>query len=124
MQSNQDSLRAKLAEFAATEERRHVPEECFRSGDIWKATIGDRDKIFVPAELRGEAIRGFHDDPMVGHPGRKKTTELVRRKYWWPSMYPDIAAYVRRCDACQRTKSLRTTWRKALVPHDMPEAPW
>ena len=77
VRSNQDSLRMKLEEFAATEERRHVPEECFRSRDIWKATIGDRDKIFIPAELRGEVIRGFHDDPMVGHPGRKKTTELV-----------------------------------------------
>ena len=61
---------------------------------------------------------------MAGHLGRKKTTELMQRKYWWPSIYSDITAYIQGCDTCQCTKALRTAHKKSLVPHDVPEVPW
>src|SRR5436309_15258092 len=48
-----------------------------------------------------------HDDPYGGHFGVARTTELIRRKYYWPSVHRDIKKYVSTCDVCQRTKAPR-----------------
>ncbi len=38
----------------------------------------------------------------LAHFGLKTTREMVQAAHWWPTMYLDIAAYVKACDACQR----------------------
>ncbi len=53
--------------------------------------------------IRGEIIAQFHDHVTAGHPGIKKTKELVLREYWWPKMKKTIKAYVKGCEVCQRT---------------------
>lgn len=49
-------------------------------------------------------IASHHDSITAGHPGRAKTQELVQCSYWWPSIRPNIQAYVKGCAVCQRTK--------------------
>ena len=61
-----------------------------------------RGRIYVPldSKLRHDIVAAHHDGPIVGHPGRWKTTETVARNYWWPGMTRYIAKYVAGCDRC------------------------
>ena len=87
---------------------------------IWK----HKQLIFVPNNMHSKVLHEFHDSPLAGHPGSSKTVELIRREFWWPTLYSDVRAYVRGCDKCQRTKALRVPRKKSLHPHEIPEAPW
>ena len=55
--------------------------------------------------VRQEIMKMNHDDPYGGHFGVARTTELIRRKYYWPSVGRDIKKYVSTYDVCQRTKA-------------------
>lgn len=63
--------------------------------------------VYVPDEpsVRQELLKVYHDDPLAGHFGGKRTLELLQRSYYWPSMDEDVQAYVKTCDVCQRTKT-------------------
>ena len=62
-------------------------------------------------------IIGSHHDPQVyGHPGIKRTTQLVERGYWWPGLRRDVLEYVKGCAECQRNKVNNRPTRAPLVP--------
>src|SRR5437764_11577361 len=65
-----------------------------------------------------------HDDPYGGHFGVARTMELIRRKYYWPSVGRDIKKYVSTCDICQRTKAPRHKHYGELQPLLVPTRPW
>ena len=62
---------------------------------------------YVPKIIRFEVINCHHNDPPAGHFGIDKTRELVRRKYYWPSLRKDIDNYVRGYDICLTSKTVR-----------------
>jgi len=84
-------------------------------GRIW---IPDRE------DLRMAIIRRHHDVPQAGHGGTAKTTELIKRKYYWPKMRETIKRYVRNCDICQRIKVVRHAPYGMLQPNEIPTRPW
>ncbi len=63
--------------------------------------------IYVPCKtsLQGKIIAQCHDHVLAGHPGIKKTKELVLREYWWPKMKKTVDTYIKGCEVCQQTKS-------------------
>lgn len=65
-----------------------------------------------------------HDDPLAGHFGRTETQELVSRKFSWKGLAEDVAAYVKACEVCQRTKSRRHRPYGELSSLPMPDRPW
>ena len=83
-------------------------------------------KIWIPndEELRMSLIRRNHDDPLAGHGGTAKTTELVSRQYYWPRMRETIKRYVRNCDICRRSKVVRHAHYGMLQPNEVPDQPW
>ena len=62
---------------------------------------------YVPEMIRLEVISRHHDDPLAGHFGIDKTRELIRRKYYWPSLRKDVKNYVRECNVCLTLKTVR-----------------
>ena len=62
---------------------------------------------YVPEIIRSEVISRHHNDLLVGHFGIDKTRELVGRKYYWPSLRKDVENYVKRCDICLASKTVR-----------------
>jgi hypothetical protein len=40
--------------------------------------------------LRLRILRSHHDLPAAGHPGRAKTFDLIKRRYFWPSLRRDV----------------------------------
>ena len=82
--------------------------------------------VAVPADeqIRRAIIRELHDSPYVGHFGIHRTHELISRYYWWPEMRDDIAAYVKGCVMCQRSKSAPGPKAGKLMPLPVPSGIW
>jgi transposase InsO family protein len=84
------------------------------------------EKIYIPPDeaMRQELLRIHHDDPLAGHQGAVKTTELLRRKFYWKALAKDVGDYVMTCDDCQRSKSRRHLPYSELSPLPLPSGPW
>ena len=48
-----------------------------------------------------------HNDPLVEHFGINKTRKLIKRKYYWPSLKKNVEAYVKDCNICLASKTVR-----------------
>ena len=80
-------------------------------------------KILAPESLREKILFRYHDDPLAGHLGTKKTIGRIRCRYYWPGMVKDIKAYVRQCAICEKRKALGAS-KAPLVPIPPPDKPW
>ena len=92
----------------------------------WKDEhLSYQGKIWIPNDekLRTGLIRKNHDDPLGGHGGTAKTTELVSRRYYWPGMRETIKRYVKNCDICQRSKVVRHAQYEMLQSKEVPDQP-
>jgi len=45
-----------------------------------------QDRIYVPKTKRLEILNLCHDNRLAGHPGNRKTFQLLAKTYWWPSI--------------------------------------
>ena len=52
----------------------------------------------VPQSLRGILLKLSHDD--LGHNGTAQTYMLLRRRYYWKGMRPEVTRYVKQCKLC------------------------
>jgi hypothetical protein len=84
------------------------------------------DALVVPndAALRTQLIQECHDAPVGGHLGRDKTTEQVKRRFFWSGMDATINEYVTTCDTCQRNKSSQQAPMGLLRPLPIPPHAW
>jgi hypothetical protein len=83
-------------------------------------------KIYVPDHdsLRLDILRSNHDHKLRGHPGIRKTTQLINRLFFWPGLRKDVTAYVRGCHTCARAKPVRHKPYGLLKPLPIGERPW
>jgi hypothetical protein len=60
-------------------------------------------RLYVPDNkaLRDELFACFHEDPLAGHFGEKRTLELIQRHYHWPHIEDYISRRVGTCARCQ-----------------------
>ena len=58
----------------------------------------------VPNTFSHVILHYLHND--MGHPGREKTTSLVRSRFYWPRMHSDIQKWVDECERCIKFKTL------------------
>ena len=79
-----------------------------------------------PSRLRSppNILKRNHDDPMGGHYGVDKTTDLLKRKYWWSALRKDVHEYIARCTSCQLHKIRRHKPWGTLVPLPVPDTAW
>ena len=59
-------------------------------------------QILAPSSLRPQIIEGFHNH--LGHMGRDRTIDLVKRRFFWPGMTTDIEKWVQSCLPCIKRK--------------------
>jgi hypothetical protein len=75
-------------------------------------------------DLRLEILRDNHDSKVAGHLGVEKTSDAVRRKFYWPRLGRTIKAYVLSCDDCQRNKPHQRRPAGLLQPLPIPKGRW
>jgi transposase InsO family protein len=125
LQANDELAKQKRAEVAS---QAHLQ----RSSKSERWSIGEdgllrlREQVYVPPEhsVRAELLMRYHDDPLAGHFGPRKTRELLERKYYWPELRRDVQEYVTSCQVCQKTKAKRHRPYGTLKPLPYPEGPW
>jgi len=93
----------------------------WKNGLLWY-----QGKIWIPNDegIRTTLIAKHHDPPQAGHGGMAKTTELIKRRYYWPKIREDITRFIKNCDTCQRTKVVRHAPYGLLQSSEAPDRPW
>ena len=82
-------------------------------------------RMYIPeGNLRLEALETCHDSTLAGHYGRRKTSELVKRKFWWPGLEKTVKDFCDSCDTCARAKTPRHKSHGLLMPLPIPTRPW
>ena len=74
--------------------------------------------------LRLRVLRYKHDHPISRHFGQKRTLDLIRREYTWPSIRAYVKDYVPSCTTCAHTKVPRHKPFSLLKQLPIPEKPW
>ena len=78
----------------------------------------------VPEESQEAIIRQHHDDPVHGHPGIKRTMELIQRNYSFKNMKEKVTQYVKKCTDCQKNKHATHARYGEQQAMDIPTTPW
>lgn len=71
-------------------------------------------KIVVPMELRHDVIYAAHNQPTSSHGGIAKTTERIRRYFFWPRLVTDVKDYINSCELCKTSKVPSTILRPPM----------
>ena len=58
-----------------------------------KGCKGPMRQLILLKECRRRVLGLAHGIPLAGHLGKKKTTERIARRFYWPTMHQDIADY-------------------------------
>jgi hypothetical protein len=80
--------------------------------------------VLTAEKSRTEVLRRYHDNPIVGHFGAKRTLELVSRKYYWLGMSHEVKAYSRACSTSQRVRPVPHRPHGSMEPMPQPRGPW
>lgn len=95
-----------------------------RNGIIYTKNTYGNEVPCIPRDrnLITEILTQAHDG--VGHFGEQRTSEYVRRWYWWPRLVGDTKDFCKSCEACQRSKV--PTTKPAGKQHSLPipTKPW
>jgi hypothetical protein len=75
----------------------------------------------VPVSLVDKVIWTMHDQ--MGHPGRHRTMETLRLKFFWPNMYTNVADYCKNCRYCLLRKANNQVARVPVMKYNMCERP-
>ncbi|GFX13885.1 retrovirus-related Pol polyprotein from transposon opus [Trichonephila clavipes] len=65
------------------------------------STLGEL-RVYIPGCLRKDIMKEFHDLPLSGHLGKRKTYLKLRDTCYFPFMRKYIFEYVSTCDRCQK----------------------
>ena len=83
-------------------------------------------RLVIPdlPSLKQKLIHMAHDSPWVAHGGVTKTLQHLKRTFWWPKMYDDVATYVQTCISCQRNKHRHGLTPGLLQPTEVAHRAW
>jgi hypothetical protein len=81
------------------------------------------EQLVLPRSCRPMVLQLAHAIPLAGHLGKRKTTQRILRRFFWPGMYKDIADFCRSCEDCQKNTSSRGP-KARLVPMPVVEKPF
>jgi len=105
-------------------------EKALEGVDDWTLQDGlllKGNQLFVPdddPELRTRLLDEVHAQVSTAHPGRTKTQQLVKSRYYWPTWRRDVERYVRNCSKCRRAENPRDRAPGLLQPLPVAERPW
>ena len=81
------------------------------------------EQLLVPQQCRAKVLELAHSIPFAGHLGKAKTSRRILQRFYWPTLYADVAQYCRTCGSCQKN-ARRGRQRVPLVPLPVMEVPF
>jgi len=80
--------------------------------------------MYVPESLRLCTMELHHDFLSAGHFGVSKTVDMIKRAFYWPSMYSDVYKFVRSCPICCKSKVPKHKPYGLLIPLSTSARAW
>ena len=62
----------------------------------------DVKQLVLPKQCRKTVLQLAHEIPLAGHMGKGKTTQRVLQRFYWPTVYQDVAEFYRSCESCHK----------------------
>ncbi|KAK3506442.1 hypothetical protein QTP70_017059, partial [Hemibagrus guttatus] len=81
-------------------------------------------KIFVPLQFHPQVMQWVHEAPSSGHPWIRRSAQLIRCRFWWPSLGPDVEGYVQACSTCAQARTSRQLLEGLLEALPIPRHLW
>ncbi|KAL1938197.1 hypothetical protein VTO73DRAFT_11841 [Trametes versicolor] len=104
--SARERFKAKAARFTILNDR------------LWRNRRGKSPLLVVTREAyRKQLVAEAHK--VVGHRGRDTTYKALSDRYFWPTLYADVAWFVRSCNTCQyhSKKCTLTPLKPTMTPY-------
>ncbi|KAH7723371.1 gagpol and env protein precursor [Aphelenchoides avenae] len=79
-----------------------------KDGMLYKS-FGGRKVLVVPKPETKVVFDRFHNGVFGGHAGWFKTTGMMEKYVYWPSLRPDVKKWIKACFTCARHKKQRKT---------------
>ena len=64
--------------------------------------------VWVPASLQPYIMEAAHVSKTGGHLAFDKVYGALKLKYFWPTMYKDVATFINACEICDKNRKLTT----------------
>ena len=81
----------------------HIRRQVVTNGIIHIRDRRRNKRKVVPQMLVKTVLRFYHENH--GHFSKEKTSRMINRYYWWPSIGKDITAHIDSCHECQLFKA-------------------
>ena len=111
-----NELTAKAREYCTQRKERKELEE--------EKVAKNKKRIYIPADLRKDALREYHDARLAGHPGVGAMMKKVLKHLWWSTIHRDVRQYVHGCQTCQAAKVNTHPTTPPITPHDVASNPF
>jgi hypothetical protein len=96
-----------------------IEDYTIQDGYLFKA-----NKLCIPrTSVRDFLVWELHAGGLVGHFGRDKTIEEVKRQFYWPGLKRDVAKIIGHCRQCQLAKHRKQNVG-LYTPLPVPDRPW
>ena len=84
------------------------------------------NRLFVPNDddIKEEILKRCHDFELSGHLGTAKTTELVKRYFYWNNIDAAVREYMLSCPYCQSDKDTNQRKLGLLQSIEIPTRRW
>uniref|UniRef100_A0A1A7ZBH1 Gypsy retrotransposon integrase-like protein 1 n=1 Tax=Nothobranchius furzeri TaxID=105023 RepID=A0A1A7ZBH1_NOTFU len=133
-----DALSRQFSADSNSEPATILPPDCVVGSITWeirdqvlealKTTPGPvkvpLNTLFVPPSVRHKVIHWGPTAKFSIHPGVSRTVALIRRFFWWPTMFKDTKEYIAACHVCARSKASNQPPPGLLNPLPIPSRPW
>ena len=81
------------------------------------------EQLVLPKKCREDVLKIAHDIPLAGHMGKEKTARRILQRFYWPTLYVDVAKFCKACMVCQKF-SRHKARRAPLIPLPVIEEPF
>ena len=81
------------------------------------------EQLVLPMQCRKAILEVAHDISLSGHLGKGKTAQCILQRFYWPTLYKDVAEYRHTCEVCQKTLQCRSR-RVPLSPLSVLDEPF
>ena len=103
---------------------KYGPQMLLKEDLVRKRLSDGSSLILAPVRLKFHLLARFHDHPLSGHLGSKKTFERVSQTWWWPDILMDVMDYCKECEVCCRANAALDKKPSELQPFPKVKAPF
>jgi hypothetical protein len=76
-----------------------------------------KEKIYLSQKLRKKVFRQYYDIKIAKYQSNKGTLKRMKRIYYFPKIRKYVEDSVRKCDTCQRNKSVKHASYGKMIPN-------